>query len=213
MHWPTGDKIAGVTQSLDRFFDRVIFRAMRPFSRERQPNSPKRRNSGVHVFAADLDVEAVGVFGVEAVFGVGADGQVAALEFGLDGVLVPIFDSVGHVVDAGDGGAGAGVAGQQEGVSEGKVALAPIVMRYLHAEEIGVEVAGLGVVGHLVRNVVDGHSFEAFAPGGPCGGGSGCRQGETLDKLAAIHLSLFEIVEQSGDDMFHVGSPSVTVHL
>src|SRR5271155_1772496 len=67
----------------------------------------------LHVPAADLDIETVGIENVEAIFGVGtvfvrsqwsSDGRILlfhapALELGFDFVLVPRIDRVGHVVD------------------------------------------------------------------------------------------------------------------
>src|SRR5579871_1565928 len=58
----------------------------------------------LHLFTADLDVEAVRVLGVEAILGVGTHGQAAALEFGFDCILVPCLDGVGDVIDARYGG-------------------------------------------------------------------------------------------------------------
>src|SRR5271165_2540174 len=54
---------------------------------------------GLHVLPADLQIEAVGIFHVETVFGIGTRFEAAALQFRFHRVLVPVVDGVGDVVD------------------------------------------------------------------------------------------------------------------
>src|SRR5262249_50094102 len=56
--------------------------------------------SGLHFFATDLQVEAVRIFHVKTVLSVRLRVESAALELGLDDVLVPIVDGIGDMVDA-----------------------------------------------------------------------------------------------------------------
>ena len=165
----------------------------------------------MHIFAADLHVETVGVFGVEAVFGIGPYGQSTPLQLGFHIGLVPVFDGVRHVVDARHGCIGAtGVARQEERVAESEVTLTAIIVRDLHAQQVGVPIASLGIIFDLKGNVVYSDGLETFAFGCASGrgGSSGGRgHGEALNELTAIHFSLLEVVEQFRDEMFHCGSP------
>ena len=119
----------------------------------------------------------------------------AALQFGLDRILVPGIDGVRDVVDARRGHAFAGVAREQERVAESEIALPAGVLGDLHAEEVHVEIAGLRVVGHLIRDVIDGDRLEAFVLGGSGGRGRRGCQREAAHKLAAAHFAVLEILQ------------------
>src|SRR6516165_5470033 len=100
------------------------------------PNSAVAARSGLHVFAADLEVEAVRVLHVEAVFGIRRRVQTPALQLCLDVRLVPVLDGVGDVIDARRLHTLAGVARQEKRVAKGEITLAPRVAGHLHAEQV-----------------------------------------------------------------------------
>lgn len=54
---------------------------------------------GLHAFAGDLQIVTVGIFNMEAVLCIGTRGETALLQLGLYGILVPIIDGVGDVID------------------------------------------------------------------------------------------------------------------
>src|SRR5882724_1169000 len=119
--------------------------------------------SGLHFLAADLQIEAVGILYVKAVFGVRLGIESAAFQFGLDSGFVPVVDGVSDVVDARR--AGIVIARDEESVAERQDTLLAVIVRKLHAEEVGVEVASFAVVGHLIGNVIDGNRLETSAAG------------------------------------------------
>src|SRR5215472_19185838 len=101
-----------------------------------------------HVFAADLQVEAVRISDMEAVVGVGSRAQAPALQFCLDRAFIPSGDCVRDVVDARGRNLRGSVSRNNESVAviEYEAALLPSVRNHFQAEEVSVKIAGLGVV-------------------------------------------------------------------
>src|SRR6266852_3105728 len=124
------------------------------------PTSRCSCRSGLHILSADLQIEAIRILHVETVRCVRPWRQPAALQFCFHRILVPIVDSVGDVINERRLNSLTRVAGNDERVAKRQVALFPVVLRDFHPQQIGVEVAGLGIIGHDIGNMVDAHRLE-----------------------------------------------------
>src|SRR6266851_1175993 len=170
----------------------------------------RTRIGSLLVQPAELHSHPLWILDLEAGLGGPCVRQVAALQLGLQRFLlrVPVGNGVGDVIDFGRT-AGRPVPGNQYVIAEHQAALFAVVLCNLHPEQIHVEVADLLVIVHLIRDVVDVEGLELLA----CAlgrrrhpGRSSRRYAETLDELPAVHLSLFEVLQQFRDDVFHLSS-------
>src|SRR5258708_38557049 len=122
------------------------------------------------VLSAHLDLKAIWILDVETAGGL-PHLQPPTLQLRSDRVLyllirVPVGDRVRDVIDARRVGRPAiRVASDDERFAHRETALFSIVPRNLHPEQIGVEIARLRVIGHLIRNVVDVNGLGHFAIG------------------------------------------------
>src|SRR5213594_970768 len=128
--------------------------------------------------SAELHSHPLGVLDLEA--GLGAPGvlQIAALELGLDPILlrVPVRNGVGDVIHFGRTALSATPRDKNVIAEHQTTLLLSVVLGDLHPQEIHIEVADLLVVIHLIRDVVDVEGLERLAsslgfrhhPGRPC---------------------------------------------
>jgi hypothetical protein len=154
----------------------------------------------LHILAADLKVEAVGILNVKTVFGVGLGIKGATIQLRLYRILVPILNRISDMIDPRRRTALRRVAGNHKrvGVAEDQVALLAGIGDDFHSQQIRVEVAGLRVVVDLVGNVIDRDDLEAFGVlcrSGPWNGGGCCDRSDALDQLASRHSATFKIVQ------------------
>ena len=113
--------------------------------------------------SAELHPYAVRVQDVQTGFGVPLnDLQAAALHLGFDRflLLIPVGDGVRDVIDL---GRGLPAAYDEEIIAKRQAALLPVVFGGLHPEETDIEVASLGVIGHLIGDVVEVDGSDRLA--------------------------------------------------
>src|SRR5580704_9179944 len=94
---------------------------------------------------------------MKTVVRIGMRVESATLQLRLYGVLVPIVDRVGDVIDERRRAALRSVTRNHKriGIAENEEALRPCISDHLHSEQVRVEIASLGVIVDLIGNVVD----------------------------------------------------------
>ena len=167
-----------------------------------------------HVFAADLQVETVRISDMEAIVGVRSRVQAPALQFCLDRAFIPCGDRVRDVVDTRWRNLRGSVSRNNESVAviEHEAALFPGVRDHFQAEEVSVKIAGLGVVGDLVRDVIHCHRTKSLAlVPRECHRARRTRrcrsQHQALNELSASYFAVFEIFQQAGNEVLHGVAP------
>ncbi len=106
----------------------------------------------LHVLATDLEIEAVRIFNVKTILGIGSRVETATLQLGLHRILVPVLDGVRSVIDPRRRAPLWGVAGNHKRIriADDKTALVACIPNDLHSQQIRVEVARLRIVVDLV---------------------------------------------------------------